>query len=387
MNTPDAPLTPETLDELLSADLDGEFERAAAELGFTVDDARDALDAAPATPQRRAELIRARELLAAPVSVAPSVTARLVAAALDGSVDELRAGRQRRTRSWRRLVTVAAAAAVAAGVVALVATNRHAGRSSTVASGALPKTAEPSARRAAPRRSGHSVDFGDVSSPATLRAVVEMRLGIATATAAPTNDASAANGTDVKGLIANLGALSVADVQGPLGVQGPQSVPGVHGLPAAQGLQGVQGLQGDEGIQGPVGATGPTGPTGPIGAAGATGPVGAVGGTGAAGIGAQGPSGNQPNRFGSTAPLSSPQRGRKVADRVAASAGGAGSTEAACDATIEQRAHLRAPAVLSGIGTDAHRPVVIAVFAHGHGYVAYVLAASDCAVVTQQTLP
>ena len=39
MNTPDQPLSPETLDELLSADLDGELERAAAELGFTLDDA------------------------------------------------------------------------------------------------------------------------------------------------------------------------------------------------------------------------------------------------------------------------------------------------------------------------------------------------------------
>ena len=33
MNPPDHPLSPELLDELISADLDGELDRAAADLG------------------------------------------------------------------------------------------------------------------------------------------------------------------------------------------------------------------------------------------------------------------------------------------------------------------------------------------------------------------
>ena len=43
--------------------------------------------------------------------------------------------------------------------------------------------------------------------------------------------------------------------------------------------------------------------------------------------------------------------------------------------------------MLSGFGTDAGRPVVIVVFSQAHRYVAYVLAAPDCAVVSHQTLP
>ena len=47
MNSPDQPLDPETLDELFSAELDGELDRAAAGLGLTPEAARAALERAP----------------------------------------------------------------------------------------------------------------------------------------------------------------------------------------------------------------------------------------------------------------------------------------------------------------------------------------------------
>ena len=53
MNTPDQPLSPELLDELLSADLDGEFDRAATELGYTPADGAPGADSrAPALAPR-----------------------------------------------------------------------------------------------------------------------------------------------------------------------------------------------------------------------------------------------------------------------------------------------------------------------------------------------
>ena len=47
MNEPLSPLPPEQVDELLSAELDGEFDAAATDLGFSPDDARARLDATP----------------------------------------------------------------------------------------------------------------------------------------------------------------------------------------------------------------------------------------------------------------------------------------------------------------------------------------------------
>ena len=62
MNTPDQPLNPELLDELLSADLDGEFDRAATELGFEPQTARQWIARTRVTC---ATLLAARDLLSA----------------------------------------------------------------------------------------------------------------------------------------------------------------------------------------------------------------------------------------------------------------------------------------------------------------------------------
>ena len=54
---------------------------------------------------------------------------------------------------------------------------------------------------------------------------------------------------------------------------------------------------------------------------------------------------------------------------------------------IRRRAGIITAPVLTGTGTDAGIPAVIAVFARGHGYVVYVLAASDCSLLSRQILP
>ena len=65
----------------------------------------------------------------------------------------------------------------------------------------------------------------------------------------------------------------------------------------------------------------------------------------------------------------------------------AAGSEKVCAAAIAQRAGLGSAPVLSGTGTDAGRPVVVAVFSRARTFVVYVLAASDCKVVSRQTLP
>jgi len=358
MNTPEARLSPETLDELLSADIDGEFERAATDLGFTVDEARAAMHASPNMARRRTELTQARDLLAASVPVPASLTSRLVATALDRS-HELRSVSARRIRSVRVVVAVGSAAAIIAGVVTFAALNHHNGPSSTAASATSPQHHAPVPRTTQGGPPQRFVDFGDVSRPSTLRTVIEMRLRTAprapNATAAtPQRAANVAAGRDI---VAKLASLGFSGSAGPVGLQGPQ------------GLEGVEGLQGDVGI---------AGPTGPTGAQGVTGSAG--------GIGPQGPSGVQGGvQFAPAKPLARPAS--HTAPTYGSASAVAANAETRCTTTLERRAHLSFAPVLSGFGTDARRPVVIVVFSQRQRYVAYVLVDSDCAVVSQQTLP
>src|SRR5262249_41688411 len=71
MNGPNTPLPAGTLDELLSADIDGELERAAADHGLALADARAAI-ATPEAAARRRVLAEARDLVAAPVPLDPA---------------------------------------------------------------------------------------------------------------------------------------------------------------------------------------------------------------------------------------------------------------------------------------------------------------------------
>ena len=59
VNTPMDPLTPDAVDELLSAEIDGEFDAAALDLGYEPADARELLEGVPGVSERRAALTRA----------------------------------------------------------------------------------------------------------------------------------------------------------------------------------------------------------------------------------------------------------------------------------------------------------------------------------------
>jgi hypothetical protein len=178
MSRPNPPLSPETLDELLSADLDGEFERAAAELGFTPEAARAALAASPDVAARRAALAQARDLLAAqPLALEPDAEARLVAAALSRADDHAAAPQRvnrmptHRLRGARRaLVGIGTAAAVIAGVVALSA-NNPAGQSKS--SNAASSAGTPAPAHITPNNASRSVAFGAVTPPDAFRRKVQ----------------------------------------------------------------------------------------------------------------------------------------------------------------------------------------------------------------------
>ena len=72
MNAPIEPLEPDVVDELWSAELDGEFDAAAADLGLSADAARARLAATPGANARRQTLEQARDALRAPVAPLPA---------------------------------------------------------------------------------------------------------------------------------------------------------------------------------------------------------------------------------------------------------------------------------------------------------------------------
>jgi hypothetical protein len=175
MNGPSAPLPPGTLDELLSADIDGELERAAADHGLVLDDARVAL-AAPEAVARRAALVRARDLVARAVPLDPADADRLVASALEHArhENELAAARRRRGRAdtARRVAIAAASIVVVFGGIAVLARGTS---SSSKSSGSQASTALPEASAGAPSRSLSS-GLGDVSTRDALRTKVLERV-------------------------------------------------------------------------------------------------------------------------------------------------------------------------------------------------------------------
>jgi len=192
MNGPEQPLSADALDELLSADIDGELDRAAVELGFTPESARAALAASPATPARRAALLLARDALAAPPPFAPDTEARLVTAALARAADERQIVKpqavtplppHRARNAWRVLAGVGTAAAVIAGVVALSATNPMGGKSSSSSA----KSANAPALGADSIQNGAAqhVEFGAITPRDAFRAKVKRQLALANPTPAP----------------------------------------------------------------------------------------------------------------------------------------------------------------------------------------------------------
>jgi hypothetical protein len=121
MNDASAPLTADQIDELLSADLDGEFDAAALDLGLTVDEARRRLAASPDVEGRRAMLTRARDAMVAPIDGFDELlSARLRSKAVK-AFEQTRDARvsERSAQRRRGLYTVAGIAAMFVAVVAV----------------------------------------------------------------------------------------------------------------------------------------------------------------------------------------------------------------------------------------------------------------------------
>jgi len=122
MNDDRAPIEPNELDELLSAELDDELDEMARDRGVSAAELRDRLRAAPDVDRRRAALAAARDLLSQAPEIDELVAARLHAKAVRAADADGAERRDARThRRARMFVAVGGIAAASVGVVALAA--------------------------------------------------------------------------------------------------------------------------------------------------------------------------------------------------------------------------------------------------------------------------
>jgi hypothetical protein len=189
MNESPTPLDPEVVDELLTAEIDGEVAGAADDLGLTAHDALARLAATPGVDERRAALVHARDLLATPPDLDELLKQRLVAKAVRASeqagVAHRRASRERHRSIWVAAGSVAAAVLVVVGLATALARRDTAGNDTLSAdstesteSGASGDDTASDADAAAPGAGSSAldrattpttVDLGEVSDPAVLR--------------------------------------------------------------------------------------------------------------------------------------------------------------------------------------------------------------------------
>jgi hypothetical protein len=165
MNEPLLPLPPDQVDELLSGELDGEFDAAATDAGLTPDDARRRLDATPGVNARRHALTAARDQLAALPELDELIEARLRAKAMKAAAEEhasmSTARSRRRYRALSAVAGIAAAIAIVAGVAVLVNRGGSSAKQSSAGSAvAAPPTSHP-AEKGKASDSYAVADFGD----------------------------------------------------------------------------------------------------------------------------------------------------------------------------------------------------------------------------------
>ena len=142
------PIDPDELDELLSAELDGELDAVARERGMSTAELSARLRATPGAEPRRVALTAARDLLAHAPEIDELVAARLRAKAVRAAVaDEADLRSARARRRYRFVAAVAGVAAVGVGVVALATglngqrgTSKSAGASAADAPAAVPSS-------------------------------------------------------------------------------------------------------------------------------------------------------------------------------------------------------------------------------------------------------
>jgi hypothetical protein len=126
-----APLEPDELDELLSADLDGELAAAAREQGSDVETIRARIAATPGATDRRTELAAARDVLAERPEFDELLAARLRAKAVRAAeADSTARDTARRDRRKRAYLTVSGIAASIVLVAAVALAVGRAGSSS-----------------------------------------------------------------------------------------------------------------------------------------------------------------------------------------------------------------------------------------------------------------
>ena len=132
MNENPPPLSPEHVDELLSAALDGEFDAAAIDLGLDPDRASELLAATDGVDARRRQLEAARAVLAEVPPLDEVTATRLRTAAVQAAsaaVDDPARARQR--RAWTRVAGIAAALVAVLGIAAVA--NRNSSNPAKVA--------------------------------------------------------------------------------------------------------------------------------------------------------------------------------------------------------------------------------------------------------------
>jgi hypothetical protein len=155
MTEPAPPLDAEQMDELISADLDGEFDAAARDIGLDPAHARARLEATPGVTERRRALAGARDVLAEPVVLDDVSAARLRSRALQAATP----GKPRRV--WMLAGSIAAAVVLVAGVLAVVGRGTETAKQANSSAGDV---ARPATGGVATTGTLPGVNFGAVDS-------------------------------------------------------------------------------------------------------------------------------------------------------------------------------------------------------------------------------
>jgi hypothetical protein len=163
---PDPPFGSET-DEAISAALDGELGAFAAEHGITEEAVRDRLESWPGFAARRAALDHVRGAVHAPTPPLDDVSRRRLVRTASNEQPGSSAATPRPTRSWARLVAVAAAGLIVVAGIAF-AVSAIDGDDASMTSG------DSAGTSAAPLH-GDVGDLGDVTRPEALRALLDRR--------------------------------------------------------------------------------------------------------------------------------------------------------------------------------------------------------------------
>lgn len=162
-----APLTPEQIDLLLSADLDGEFDGAAEDLGLEPAAARALLESVPGVDARREQIAFARDRLAEPVEMDELLAARLRSKALKAGADAAEEGRleqrRRRTRLYGMVGGIAAALALVVALGASLNTTSSKSDDAASSAGASADQAPVASPTTSPVRATAGGDEGDLA--------------------------------------------------------------------------------------------------------------------------------------------------------------------------------------------------------------------------------